>query len=137
LGNLLRDNWDAITGCTTITLDEVNRATVLAQLLFRSAESRNERAAIPADLVRLKKQVYTLFLLAYDELRRCLEFIERGAADRVAPSLYQGWGRKSRVNEYAGRTADAQNQTQFAEAGETGPGVRASERGDGLVELPT
>lgn len=93
-GNLLRDNWDAIVGRTTITMEEVDRCSVLAQLLFRNAASRSARAALPADLVRLKKQVYTLFLLTYDELRRCLEFIERGAANRVAPTLYRGRGRK-------------------------------------------
>ncbi len=93
-GNLLRDHWNAIAGCTAITIDEVDRCSVLAQMLFRNAESRKVHAALPADLDLLKRQVYTLFLLAYDELRRCLEFIERGAADRVAPTLYQGRGRK-------------------------------------------
>jgi hypothetical protein len=96
LGNMLRDNWDAISGYALVSMDDVNRTTGLAQSLFRGAKKRNDRAAIPADVVRLKKQVYTLFLLAYDELRRCLEFIERGAADRVAPTLYEGRGRKGR-----------------------------------------
>lgn len=93
-GNLLRDNWDTIDGRTTITMAEVDRCSVLAQLLLRNAASRRDRAVLPADLKLLKRRAYTLFLLAYDELRRCLEFIERGAADRVAPTLYQGRGRK-------------------------------------------
>lgn len=102
-GNALRDNWESIHGRTTITLEEVNRCTVLAQLLFRSAESRAKRAAIPANLILLKRQTYTLFLRAYDELRRCLDFIEPGAAKRIAPTLYQGRGPKPRAqSQYAG-----------------------------------
>lgn len=96
LGKVLRDNWEALGGYPLASMNDVERTTVLAQSLFRNARKRNDRSAIPADVARLKKQVYTLFLLAYGELRRCLEFIERGAADRVAPTLYEGRGRKRR-----------------------------------------
>lgn len=104
-GNLLRDNWHAIDGRTTITMAEVDRCAVLAQMVLRNAASRNDRAVMPADLKLLKKQAYTLFLLAYDELRRCLEFISRGAANRVAPTLYQGRGRKPRAKKAGVTTA--------------------------------
>jgi hypothetical protein len=127
LGNLLRDNWEAIDGHSTITMEEVDRCTALAQMLFRNAESRKARAAIPVGLERLKKQLYTLFLLAYDELRRCLEFIECGAADRVAPTLYQGRGRKRRVKEHTASAAAAQNQKQVREVGEMAPSASVNE----------
>lgn len=102
LGSVLRDNWGVIGGRTTITMDDVDRSSVLAQILYRTAESRTKRAAVPAELALLKRQVYTLFLLAYDELQRCLDFIERGAAKRLAPTLYQGRGRKPAAAKLSG-----------------------------------
>ncbi len=95
IGNVLRDSWELINGRTTITLHEVNRCNVLAQLLFRHAKDRNKRTTIPADLALLRQRAYTLFLFAYDELRRCLAFIERGLEDELAPTLYEGRGRRA------------------------------------------
>ena len=93
LGNLLRDHWSNIDGKSAITVEEVDLCSVLAQLLFRNADDRLERAAIPAQLSLLRQQAYTWLMLAYEELRRCLFFLESAeTVEKLFPSLFQGRG---------------------------------------------
>lgn len=95
LGNILRDNWSNIVGKSAITLEEVNQCSVLAQLLFRNADDRLQRAAIPAQLSLLRQQAYTMLVLAYEELRRCMTFLEPpDVVEKIVPTLYQNRGRK-------------------------------------------
>lgn len=100
LGNLLRDNWHNIVGKTSISRDDIDRCSVLAQLLFRNSEDRKRRGSLPAHLALLKQQAYALLMLAFEELRRCITFLDRSAVDRVAPTPFQrrpgkrGLGRK-------------------------------------------
>lgn len=100
LGNVLRDNWHNIVGKTSITRDDIDRCSVFAQLLFRNSEDRRRRGSLPAHLALLKQQAYALLMLAFEELRRCITFLDRSALDRVAPTLFQrstgkrGLGRK-------------------------------------------
>jgi hypothetical protein len=94
LGNVLRDSWEKIAGKCAITPEEVDRCSVLAQLLFRNADDRLQRATVPGHLALLKQQAYTLLMLAYDEVHRCIEFLDKPALERVVPTLFQGRGRK-------------------------------------------
>jgi hypothetical protein len=93
LGNLLRDHWPNIVGKSAITIDEVNRCNVLAHILFRNADDRLERAAIPAQLAFQRQQAYTWLMLAWEELRRCMNFLEPvEVVDKLFPSLFHGRG---------------------------------------------
>lgn len=93
LGNVLRDNWSNVVGKSAITAEEVNRCSVFAQLLYRNADDRLERAAIPAHLSLLRQQAYTWVILAYEELRRCLSFlVAPEMVEKLAPSLFHGRG---------------------------------------------
>ncbi len=94
LGNVLRDHWSVIAGKCAITAEEIDRCSVVAQMLFRNADDRLQRVVVPAHLTLLKQQAYTYLVLAFEELRRCIEFLDRDALDRIAPSLFQGRGRK-------------------------------------------
>jgi hypothetical protein len=98
LTTLLRSNWAQIDGHADIDLRELDAADAavdefIAALALRK-HSTDERQT--AALVRQK--TYTLFVNAYDQIRRGVIFIRRQQRDgeRIAPSLFAARNRSMR-----------------------------------------
>lgn len=89
---LLREHWEAIEGKTALTLEEIERAGMVADQLMVALgdKASGQRELDSAILVR--RRAYTLLVRAYSQVRRCIQFLrwEEGDFDQIAPSLYAG-----------------------------------------------
>jgi hypothetical protein len=91
---VLHENWAKVAGKCGATAEEVEHAAKLAIHLQRTVGERERRepaAASPADL---RARSYTLFVRAYDDVRRAIIYLRwhEGDADSIAPSLFAGRG---------------------------------------------
>jgi hypothetical protein len=104
LAGLLRSKWDEISSRTAITTDELDQAELISDQLISAVGTRED---VPADVaaVSLQRQRnFTLFLKAYDQVRRAVTFLRwnEDDSDHIAPSLYSGRG-----NSNARKKSDA------------------------------
>lgn len=92
LALLLRNNWDRIAAKTCVTLSELDRAEIVGQQLIDAVSIREQSPTKLAQVTLERQQVYTLFVNAYDQVRRGIHFLRwnEGDADEIAPSLYGG-----------------------------------------------
>jgi hypothetical protein len=92
LALLLRNNWDTISSKTCVTLSELDRAEVVGQQLLDAVCLREQSPTKIAQATLERQQAYTLFVNAYDQVRRAINFLRwnEGDADTIAPSLYSG-----------------------------------------------
>lgn len=95
LSALLGLAWATIRDKTAATEEEVKRAGDLGPLLLAALGVREHGAAVaPAEAADRRARAYTLFVRAYDEVRRAVNYVRwhEGDADQIAPSLYKGRG---------------------------------------------
>lgn len=99
IASLLRDHWSVIAGKTGLTLAELDAAETLADRLATAIAFRDEGGA--GDAVDLRHRTFTLFVEAYDEVRRGLTYLRwhPGDLEQIAPSLYQGRGGRGKKDE--------------------------------------
>jgi hypothetical protein len=97
LTHLFRGVWPKLIGKTCVTEEELDRAEVLSDEVIYDLGQREHAPAKIADVSLERQKAYTLFLTAYDQLRRAITFIRwnEGDADEIAPSLYAGRKRKA------------------------------------------
>jgi hypothetical protein len=108
LSALMGSKWDEIATKTAATAEEVHRAGDLGPLLLAALGVREHSAtATPAEAADRKVRAFTLFTVAYDQLRRAMLYLRwnEGDADLLAPSLYKGRGgsRSASAAKDAGR----------------------------------
>ncbi len=87
--------WAQIHGRTAATEEEVKRAGDLGPQLLAALGVREHGAAVaPAEAADRRARAFTLFVRAWDELRRAITYLRwhEGDADQIAPSLYRGRG---------------------------------------------
>ncbi|NUP07991.1 MAG: hypothetical protein HOW73_18245 [Polyangiaceae bacterium] len=99
LVTLLRDNWPALAGKTAISSEELDAASKLANRLARALGARDHGEAVRVEATQTRLKAYTLFVTAYERVRRIVQFhrYEQRDADRFAPSLYRGRGGRGRA----------------------------------------
>lgn len=97
LDKLLTSNAALITSKTPITADEIARCKALARQLSKSDSARNEFAHASNSALLLRRRAYTLLMWAYNEVRRCVRFLDPAAASRVVPTLFPSRKRKKGV----------------------------------------
>lgn len=93
---MMREAWPRIQGKTAVTAPELDEAESLADQLLTAVGEREQLPAATAATTEVRQAAYTLFLRAYDELRRAAEFLRwhEGTADALVPSLYAGKKRR-------------------------------------------
>ena len=87
--------WATIHDKTAATEEEVKRAGDLGALLLAALGVREHGVVVaPAEAADRRARAFTLFVRAYDQVRRAVGYIrwDEGDADLVAPSLYKGRG---------------------------------------------
>jgi hypothetical protein len=94
LAALLRDNWAKVAGKTAVQLSELDAAETLADRLLTAVGNREQGPAIVAETSDIRQRAFTLFVKAYDDVRRAVSFLRwhDDDADTIAPSLYAGRG---------------------------------------------
>jgi hypothetical protein len=92
LANMFRANWQAIAPKTAVTEAELDRAEILGDQIITALGYKEQAPAILADVAVERTQAYTLFMRAYDQLRKAVNYLrwDEGDADAIAPSLYAG-----------------------------------------------
>jgi hypothetical protein len=96
---VMQQHWSAIQGRTGVTTEELSTASLLAQQLFRNGASRDARHPHQVEASLLRNQAFTVLTGSYEQMRRCIAFLEPEDAEQLAPSLYQGRGGGSRKTE--------------------------------------
>jgi hypothetical protein len=94
LAGVLRGSWDKISSKTAITTDDLDQAELIGDQLVSAVGSREDAPAAIADVSAQRQRNFTLFLNAYDQVRRAVTFLrwDEDDIDRIAPSLYAGRG---------------------------------------------
>jgi len=90
LAALLRDSWPNIANRTATRMTDLERAEILGDGLISAIALRDQSTAKAVESADQRQRAYTLFVSAYDELRRAVVFLRwyEGDADVIAPSLY-------------------------------------------------
>jgi hypothetical protein len=85
-----------LVGKTAVTQAELEHARFVANRIVALAGQREQAVELAGPAARLRQQAFTLFIQTYDDARRAVEFIRwhEGDAERIAPSLYAGRGRR-------------------------------------------
>ena len=111
ISSLLRNNWPSIGSKTAITLAELDEAEELSDRLLSALAARAQAPAILASAAIQRQRVFTLFVAAYDEVRRAITFLrwKEGDLETVAPSLYSGRGNVRRKKSEAPPVAPAEH----------------------------
>ena len=94
--------WSNVENKTAATMEDAIRAGDLGARLLAALGVREHGLPAPAESADRRVRAYTLFVRAYDQVRRALTYLrwDEGDADRIAPSLYKGrGGRPSPDNE--------------------------------------
>jgi hypothetical protein len=94
--------------------------------------SREEAPANVAEVAQQRQRNFTLFVKAYDEVRRAVSFLrwKEGDLDRIAPSLYSGRGNsnvrpKQEPQPVVPATPPAQGGTTIGTGAATAPAATA------------
>ncbi len=95
LYRVLMGSWSRIQGKTTVAQSELERAAKVAQQLIRALVLREQGMANITAAGELRQRAFTVFIRAYDHVRRAVSFLRwnLGDADDLAPSLY--WTRSA------------------------------------------
>ncbi len=88
--NVLQEYWSAIQGKTTVTLEDLGQAKLVAEELVQAAGERDQQPAAVSSAARIRQQAMTLLAGSYDETRRGILYLRwaEGDADTIAPSFY-------------------------------------------------
>ena len=92
LADMLRSNWTAISGKSALQLTELDQAEVLADRLITAVGLREQGPAIVAESAESRQRAFTLFVSAYDQVRRAVSYLRwnEDDVDTIVPSLYAG-----------------------------------------------
>lgn len=94
---LLREAAPRVAGKTAVTEEELEHAARLAQRLVTGIGIKEQDPVVLDAATLLREQAFTLFINAYDEVRRAVIYLRwhEGDADTIAPSLWAGRNKRS------------------------------------------
>jgi hypothetical protein len=92
---LLREAWPQIQGNTALKSEELDKADLIGEQLVNAVGTREQNGAT-TEVTQLRQRVFTLFLNAYDEVRRAVSYLRwhEDDVDGIMPSLYAGRTRR-------------------------------------------
>lgn len=89
---LFRENAATLANRTPVTEPELKNAMILSQRLMDAVGDRDQAPNTTADATLVRQKAYSLFVNAYDEVRRAIGYLRwhEGDAESIAPSLFAG-----------------------------------------------
>jgi hypothetical protein len=92
---LLREAWPQIQGNTALKQQELDKADLIGEQLVNAVGTREQNGAT-TEVTQLRQRVFTLFLNAYDQVRRAVSYLRwnEDDVDELVPSLYAGRARR-------------------------------------------
>lgn len=92
----LDTHWEKIVGKCAVDRAELDLAGRLAARIVRLVGLREQSPSAVADATLTRARAYTLFVNAWDEIRRAIGYVrwQQGDADEIAPSLYANRGKR-------------------------------------------
>jgi hypothetical protein len=101
LAAVMRANWERIESKTAVQASELSQVESLAERLLHAIGLRDQAPAVVAESAATRQRAFTLFVRAYDDLRRAVTFLRwrDGDVDKIAPSLYASRGGSRRKSE--------------------------------------
>jgi hypothetical protein len=129
LTTLFRTHWDKIAGRTLVTEAELDEADAALDTLMTDLGVREQTPAAKESTALERQKAYTLFVNAYDQVRRAVSFLRwnEGDADEIAPSLFGGKRRKAGTDvEKPDPTTTTGTTGTTGATGTTGTGTDAS-----------
>lgn len=97
----LRAAWPQIAGRSAIDESEIATAEAICKYIQSTVGQREQTGPTPTPALSVERQrAYTLFLRAYDEVRRAAVYLRwhHDDADTLVPSLYAGRGGRKRTD---------------------------------------
>lgn len=96
LVDLFLSSWDAFADKTPYSRDELLALRASAERFLSVQGDRQTSGSTAAAAALAQRQVFTLLVRNYAEIRVVLQFIRRaeGDADKIAPSLFRGRGKR-------------------------------------------
>jgi hypothetical protein len=90
LSAMVRDVWPSLGGKTTLQMAELDQAETLGDRLLTAVGHREQGPAVVATSAENRQRAFTLFIHAYDNVRRVVTFLRWDEEDveEIAPSLY-------------------------------------------------
>jgi len=106
LGHVLQESWEQIEGKAPTTAEDLEDAMRLSSRLTRIVGLREQGPAQRAEATDTRVRAFTLAVRVYEQARRAVGYLraEYGDSDSIAPSLYQGKGRRKSSDETEGHT---------------------------------
>lgn len=98
LSALLRSAWDQIKEHTCVTRAEIDEADRIADEFITALGLRTQSSANREAAGLIRQQTYTLFVNAYDQVRRAVLYLRSKERDgtEIAPSLFAARNRRQR-----------------------------------------
>jgi len=133
LTTLFRTNWQRLTGRTCITLAELDEADAALDALITDLGLREQTPMTKEANAIERQQAYTLFVNAYDQIRRAISFLrwDQGDVDEIAPSLFGG--KRRRAATEAEPPAESATTPAAGSAAAAGPVANAAVAGGTTV----
>ena len=90
LAALIREVWPKIAGKTLLLAGELDQAETLADRIVTAVGQREQGPAVVATAAADRQRAFSLFLNAYNQVRRAVHFLrwDQSDADAIVPSLY-------------------------------------------------
>ena len=116
---MFKAKWSAVADNTPITAKEMERAMDLGSELLKKLGARlqpNGEPVITGEAVARRARAFTLFMSAYDTVRRAVGFVRwnEGDAELIAPSVFMRTPRRK-----AGTPVEPEPETVLAPAAPT------------------
>ncbi|MDQ2645198.1 MAG: hypothetical protein M3020_15380 [Myxococcota bacterium] len=90
LSGLFREHLPRIQGRCQTTEADIRSADAIAADILRAVGRKEQRSALIAETVDVRKRAFTVVTALYDQVRRAIVFLRwnDGDADNIAPSLF-------------------------------------------------
>ncbi len=97
---LLRRAWPEIAHKTALTLEELEEAERLGELLLGAVGSRAQRSRVVEEVIQLRQRMFTLLTQTWNQVRRAVSYLRWSERDVnvIVPSLYAGRARRKRTS---------------------------------------